>query len=148
MATGYLYHELFGWHDTGTFAGEISADPKKGLQPYSNFEHSDTKRRIHELIVVSGLINHLVRIEPRHATEKELLRVHTQRHIDFMRRTDTGPDIDRLLKSHIEGELMQGQSQMQAQQPQEQQQPGLPQGQPVQQGVPQTASTNPVNAVA
>ncbi len=85
MATGYLYHELFGWHDTGTFAGEISADPKKGLQPYSNFEHSDTKRRIHELIVVSGLINHLERIEPRHATEKELLRVHTQRHIDFIK---------------------------------------------------------------
>ena len=81
MATGYLYHELFGWHDTGTFTGEISADPKKGLQPYSNFEHSDTKRRIHELIVVSGLINHLVRIEPRHATEKELLRVHTQTRI-------------------------------------------------------------------
>jgi acetoin utilization deacetylase AcuC-like enzyme len=85
MKTGYMYHEIFGWHDTGTFVGETSADPEKGLQPYLNYEHSDTKRRIHELIVVSGLIKHLERIEPRHATEKELLRVHTQRHIDFIK---------------------------------------------------------------
>lgn len=30
---------------------------------------------------------------------------HTQRHIDFMRRAETGPEVDRLLQAHIEGEL-------------------------------------------
>lgn len=83
--TGYLYHEVFGWHDTGTFVGDMPADPNRGLQPYQNYEHSDTKRRIHELIVVSGLIYHLVRIEPRYASEAELRLVHTQRHIDCIK---------------------------------------------------------------
>ncbi len=85
MKTGYLYHEVFGWHDTGTFVGDAPADPARGLQPYYNYEHSDAKRRIHELIVVSGLIKHLIRIEPRHATEAELRLVHTQRHIDYIK---------------------------------------------------------------
>lgn len=35
---------------------------------------------------------------------------HTQRHVDFMRRADTGPEIDRLLQGHIEGEIQQHQS--------------------------------------
>ncbi|MFZ9283958.1 MAG: class II histone deacetylase [Candidatus Nanopelagicales bacterium] len=85
LKTGYLYHEVFGWHDTGTFVGDMPADPTRGLQPYQNYEHADTKRRIHELIVVSGLIKHLVRIEPRYATEEELRLVHTQRHIDYIK---------------------------------------------------------------
>jgi acetoin utilization deacetylase AcuC-like enzyme len=85
MATGYAWHELFAWHDTGTFAGESPADPAKGLQPHINYENADTKRRIHELVVVSGLIKHLTRIEPRLATDTELLRVHTPRHIERIR---------------------------------------------------------------
>ena len=85
MTTGYMYHESFGWHDTGSFVGDMPSDITIGLQPYHNWEHADTKRRIHELIVVSGLINHLKRIEPRDATEEELRLVHTQRHIDFIK---------------------------------------------------------------
>jgi acetoin utilization deacetylase AcuC-like enzyme len=85
MATGYSWHELFAWHDTGTFAGESPADPARGLQPYVNYETADTKRRIHELIVVSGLIKHLTRIEPRLATDEELLRVHTPGHVQRIR---------------------------------------------------------------
>jgi acetoin utilization deacetylase AcuC-like enzyme len=80
--TGYVYHEIFGWHDTGTFVGDKPSDPAAGLQPYVNYENSDTKRRIHELIVVSGLITDLHRIEPRPATETELALVHTDAHID------------------------------------------------------------------
>lgn len=85
MSTGYLYHEIFGWHDTGTFTADLPSDPGAGLQPYVNYENADTKRRIHELIVVSGLIDHLVRITPRAATEAELLRVHTKDHVDRIR---------------------------------------------------------------
>jgi len=82
MRTGYLYHEIFGWHDTGTFAADLPSDPGAGLQPYLNYENADTKRRIHELIVVSGLIEHLERITPRLATDEELMRVHTREHVD------------------------------------------------------------------
>ena len=64
LRTGYIYHELFGWHDTGTQAGMFPSDPTRGLQPFINYENSETKRRIHELIVVSGLIDHLDRRTP------------------------------------------------------------------------------------
>jgi hypothetical protein len=54
--TGYVYHELFGWHDTGTNAGFFPSDPSKGLQPFLIDENAETKKRIHELIVVSDLL--------------------------------------------------------------------------------------------
>ena len=73
LRTGYVYHELFGWHDTGTNAGFFPSDPAKGLQPFLNYENAETKKRIHELIVVSGLIEDLHRIPARHATNDELL---------------------------------------------------------------------------
>ena len=85
MATGYLFHEIFGWHDTGTFVGDMPSDPAAGLQPYVNYENADTKRRIHELIVVSGLIDHLERIPARAATEAELQTVHTKEHIESIK---------------------------------------------------------------
>ena len=81
MRTGYVYHEIFGWHDTGTFVGDMPSDPGAGLQPYMNYEHPESKKRIHELIVVSGLIDHLVRVPARKASETELETVHTKEHI-------------------------------------------------------------------
>jgi acetoin utilization deacetylase AcuC-like enzyme len=81
LRTGYLYHELFGWHDTGTQAGIFPSDPSRGLQPFENFENAETKRRIHELIVVSGLIDELDRRPTRHATTDELLLVHPQSYL-------------------------------------------------------------------
>ncbi len=86
MRTGYLYHEIFGWHDTGTYTGDMPSDPGVGLQPYVNYENADTKRRIHELIVVSGLIEHLERITPRPARDEELLLVHTREHLDRIKK--------------------------------------------------------------
>ena len=81
MTTGYLYHELFGWHDTSSHAGLFPSDPAAGLQPFQHLENAETKRRIHELVVVSGLIDHLVRLRPRPATDEEILRVHTAEHL-------------------------------------------------------------------
>ncbi|MFB7336311.1 class II histone deacetylase [Streptomyces adustus] len=82
MTTGYLYHELFGWHDTGTNAGLAPSDPAAGLQPFVHFENAETKRRLHELIVVSGLIDKLERIRPVSATEEQILRVHTPEYLE------------------------------------------------------------------
>ncbi|OLT35505.1 acetoin utilization protein [Rhodococcus sp. CUA-806] len=91
MSTGYIWHELYGWSDTGS-GGLFPADPGVGLQPISHHvAHPDTKRRIHELIVVTGLIDDLERLAPRHATEEELLRVHTRDHVDRIRHESALP---------------------------------------------------------
>ena len=81
MTTGYAYHEVFGWHDTSSSAGLFPADPAAGLQPFVHLENAETKRRLHELVVVSGLVDHLVRIPTRQATDEEILRVHTPEHL-------------------------------------------------------------------
>ena len=87
LRTGYIYHELFGWHDTGTQAGMFPSDPTRGLQPFVNYENAETKRRIHELIVVSGLIDSLDRRTPRQATTEELLLVHPQSYLTQLKKT-------------------------------------------------------------
>jgi acetoin utilization deacetylase AcuC-like enzyme len=80
MTTGYLWHEVFGWHDTGT-GPLMGPDPAAGVQPHAHLAHPDTKRRLHELVAVSGVLDHLTRVSARPATEAELLRVHTPEHV-------------------------------------------------------------------
>ncbi len=91
MATGYLWHELFGWMDTS--GGSLKpSDVTLGLQPISHhFAHADNKRRMHELVMVSGLGEQLVRIAPRQAAHEELLRVHTREHLDRILHENTLP---------------------------------------------------------
>jgi len=48
-------------------------------------EHAATKRRIRNLLDVSGLLDLLVPVGPRAATDEELLRFHTQAHIERAR---------------------------------------------------------------
>ncbi|MBW4720542.1 class II histone deacetylase [Saccharothrix obliqua] len=93
MTTGYVYHELYGWHDTGTHASLLPADPRRGLQPYRHFENADAKRRVHELVVASGLVDRLTRLAPRPATDDEILLVHTPGHLQRLTdANDTGGD--------------------------------------------------------
>lgn len=81
MSTGYLWNALYGWMDTGT-GGMFPANGPGGMQPISHpVPHPDTKRRLHELVEVSGLIDHLDVIQPRPATPAELGRAHTEAHI-------------------------------------------------------------------
>jgi acetoin utilization deacetylase AcuC-like enzyme len=91
MATGYLWHELFGWHDTGTSSGVFGSDPAAGIQPLQHFENPATKIRLHSLIGASGLLGDLVQLAPRHATDEELLRVHTAGHVERIRRESRQP---------------------------------------------------------
>ncbi len=91
MSTGYLWHELYGWHDTGS-GTLFPADPDRGSQPIAHHvAHPDTKRRLHELVCVSGLVDHLTRVAPRPATEEELLRVHTPAYVERVRRDSALP---------------------------------------------------------
>ncbi|MGY2128528.1 class II histone deacetylase [Blastococcus sp. SYSU DS0617] len=82
MTTGYLWHPLYGWNDTGS-GSLMPADPAVGLQPVGHhFAHADNKRRMHELVEVTGLLDRLHRVPARPATREELLRVHTPEHHD------------------------------------------------------------------
>ena len=83
MPTGFLYHELYMWHNTGNLAGPMPyGNP---VQPYEHAEHPETKRRIRNLLEVSGLLKQLTPVEPRPATEEEILRFHTRAHLEKIR---------------------------------------------------------------
>ncbi|MFF2275188.1 class II histone deacetylase [Agromyces sp. NPDC058126] len=81
--TGYVWHERYAWHDTGTHAGIY---PSGGfVQPYQTYEAPETKSRIAGLVEVSGLIDRLTRIRPELVSEDDLARVHTTRHIEAIK---------------------------------------------------------------
>jgi acetoin utilization deacetylase AcuC-like enzyme len=52
------------------------------VQPLGHLENAEGKRRIRNLLEVSGLIDHLVLLQPRAATEDEILRLHTREYVD------------------------------------------------------------------
>ena len=89
MKTGFLYHEIYMWHNTGNYAG-IMPDGNP-VQPGMHVENSDTKRRFRNLLEVSGLLDSLDVMKPATpATEKQLLRFHTQDHIDRIKALSAG----------------------------------------------------------
>jgi len=90
MATGYVWHELYGWHDTGTNAGLLPGN-STAVQPYLHFESPESKQRFHSLVEVSGLAAHLVRLAPQPATDEDILRCHTQAHLDRITAESANP---------------------------------------------------------
>jgi acetoin utilization deacetylase AcuC-like enzyme len=83
VTTGYVWQEIYAWHNTGN-GGRLAA-PQFAMQPHDNFESPESKSRMAALVEVSGLLEELVRIRPRPATEDDLLRVHTAEHIESIR---------------------------------------------------------------
>ncbi len=57
MATGFVFHELYMWHNTGNFAGPMPFGAP--VQPYEHSENPETKRRLRNLLEVSGLLKQL-----------------------------------------------------------------------------------------
>lgn len=88
MSTGWLWHEIFAWHDTGTAAGYLSGP---GLQPFRHFESPESKTRLASMVEVSGIGDRLTTISATPATEEDLLRVHTSAHVDSMREQSQDP---------------------------------------------------------
>jgi acetoin utilization deacetylase AcuC-like enzyme len=83
MTTGFVFHELYLWHNTQNWA--LVFPPGLTVQPGEHAENPETKRRIRNLLEVSGLIDHLTPIKPRPATEAEILRFHTPGHLEKIR---------------------------------------------------------------
>jgi len=84
VTTGFLWHELYAWHDTGTGARVMPASLT--VQPLGHIESAEGKRRIRNLVEVSGLIDHLVQLKPRPATEDEILRLHTREYVERIKK--------------------------------------------------------------
>ena len=83
MTTGWVYHELYMWHDPGravTLAGD-----RRWVQAWEHYEHPETKRRFRNLVEVAGLFDDLVALRPRAATVDEILRFHTPTYVDAIR---------------------------------------------------------------
>ncbi|MFI6283366.1 class II histone deacetylase [Streptomyces sp. NPDC051018] len=80
MSTGYVWHEQYAWHDTGTGAGLLPAGGY--LQPFANFESPESKTRFAGLVEVSGMLDNLTRVPARPATEADVLRVHTPGYLE------------------------------------------------------------------
>ena len=78
--TGFLFHELYMWHDTGSAA--LWHPAGLGVQPAQHAESAETKRRMRNLMDVAGVLDALTPVKPRAATREELLRVHTIEYVD------------------------------------------------------------------
>lgn len=76
MKTGFVWHESYAWHDTGTQAGFIPGNGTS-VQPDISNEDPETKRRLRNLLEMSGLWDKFEHIPPRPATEEDILRFHT-----------------------------------------------------------------------
>src|SRR3954447_20215227 len=85
MTTGFLWDERYAWHDTGTGSGFLSAG---GLvEPEAHGESPATKRRLRNLLDVSGLLDQMTPLRARPATEAEILRLHTPGYVGRVRET-------------------------------------------------------------
>lgn len=81
MTTGFVWHERYMWHDTGSYANFLPTSGMSSLQPHIHVENADTKRRFKNLLDALGVTEQLTSIKPRLATEQDLARVHTHRYI-------------------------------------------------------------------
>lgn len=80
------------WHDTGTSAWVTPAGLT--VEPLRHIENPDGKRRIRNVVEVSGLMDHLVQLKPRMATVDEILRLHAREYVDQIKKasSETGGD--------------------------------------------------------
>jgi acetoin utilization deacetylase AcuC-like enzyme len=84
LTTGFVWHELYMWHDTGT--GALVMPASLTVQPLGHIESPEGKRRIRNLLEVSGLMDQLVQFKPRPATEAEILRLHTAGYVERIKK--------------------------------------------------------------
>jgi acetoin utilization deacetylase AcuC-like enzyme len=87
MVTGFVWDERFVWHDSVNIAATYP--PEALFEPFPSFESPETKRRIKNLLEVSGLLARLVPIAARPATEAEVLRVHDAAYIERLKAAES-----------------------------------------------------------
>lgn len=84
MTTGYVWEEIYGWHNTGNWAGAMPAG--LNAQPYQHFESAESKQRLASAIEVSGLGKSLTRISVTPASVDQVRMVHDSTYIERIER--------------------------------------------------------------
>lgn len=77
--TGYVWHEIYAWHDTSGYSGLFQASDS--IQVYQHYEDPEAKRRIRNLWEVSGLLDEMQQIPAVEISEADLLRVHSPEYL-------------------------------------------------------------------
>lgn len=80
--TGFVWHEIYMWHDTGTYCGAVK--PNALLEPAIHYENPNPKRRIRNLLEVSGVMDKLQRIDAVAVSRADLARVHSDSYLDHI----------------------------------------------------------------
>ncbi|RLN57227.1 hypothetical protein BBJ29_006344 [Phytophthora kernoviae] len=83
MKVGYVFDERYLWHRPW------STQYSWLVEPYRHWESPETKRRLHSLLAVSGLLDQLLVLKPRVATQSQVLRVHSSDYLTKLRRIST-----------------------------------------------------------
>jgi acetoin utilization deacetylase AcuC-like enzyme len=81
MRTGFVWHERYMWQEVGGIFRGVGLGIEKYVEPGEAFIGTEPKRRIRNLLEVSGLLDQLTAIAPRPATVPELARVHSEEYI-------------------------------------------------------------------
>jgi acetoin utilization deacetylase AcuC-like enzyme len=85
MSTGLVWDERFAWFDAGTTTAGGGF-----FRPLAPADTPATKERLRELIVSSGLAEHLVHLSARPAREEDLLRYHTPAYLERLKALSDG----------------------------------------------------------
>ena len=90
--TAFFYDEWCFWHSTGLYATTLAVggwvQPPNGA---SHAESPETKRRLKNLMDVSGLSKQIILTGAEEATEEDLLRIHPLSYLDhFKKVSDAG----------------------------------------------------------
>jgi len=85
MTTGLIWDERFAWFNAGTNRRGGSF-----FSPMAAYDTRESKERIRELLVASGMVDSLLPIPARMATEAELLCHHTPEYIAKVRALSEG----------------------------------------------------------
>ncbi len=92
IKTGFFYHEECFWHSGVDFA--LTVPVGGSVQPvYSGgfAENPETKRRLVNLMKISGLFEELIGLSANRASDDDLLEVHTGKYIKkFKKKSETG----------------------------------------------------------
>ena len=88
MATGFLWHERYAWHDARGLLDTFGPDAR--FEPEPSMESGATKRRLRNLLDASGLLARLTAIAPRALTDPELCALHDPAYVRRIRAASAG----------------------------------------------------------
>ena len=83
--TGYVWSEVYMWHNNGDSAGWYQSGIRANVGMYNqnwiHYENAETKRRLHDLLSITGILDMCTIIKPIHANIQDIQLFHTLEYI-------------------------------------------------------------------